>query len=66
MTKTLCFLFAIFMANASQAGDRIVTPTERNTRAIGYAIQSGADLSSTGLALVLDEVELTEIRPLAE
>tara|TARA_A100001391_G_scaffold184158_2_gene151815 strand:- start:1089 stop:1865 length:777 start_codon:yes stop_codon:yes gene_type:complete len=59
--KAVRFSIAVLLASASQAGDRLETPTAKNARSIIHAIQSGADLSSTGLALLLDEVELAEL-----
>lgn len=61
MKKALCFSIAVLMASPSQAGDRLETPTAKNARSIVHAIQNGADQSSTGLALLLDEVELAEL-----
>lgn len=61
MKKAVCFSIAVLLAIASQAADRLETPTAKNARSIVHAIQNDTDLSSTDLALLLDEVELAEL-----
>lgn len=64
MKKVVSFFIAVLLASSSQAGDRLETPTAKNARSIVHAIHSGVDLSSTDLAILLDEVELVELAQL--
>lgn len=66
MKTAVCFSIAVLLASASQAADRLETPTAKNARSIVHAIQNGADLFSTDLALLLDEFELAELARLKD
>lgn len=61
MKKVVCFSIAMLLGSASQASEPMETVTANNAQSIVHAIQNGAELSSTALALLLDEGDLAEL-----